>query len=153
MYTIVRTPVPGIPGVSQVAVIPDTSHVPGRIRRVQSPILGIWHWGVEGWERDVNNEPTIWHAQKNDVLRCTIHVGFSGGQPSEILWTPQTYEQQLSVIDRLQSIEGLPWNLATANCEQVVRWAVEGRAHSEQLTTGVAIVSVVGVVALLASGA
>jgi len=153
MYTIIRTPAPGNPLLSQITVVPDASQLAGRIRRVPSTIPGVWHWGVEGWSRDVNGEPTIWHAEKNDVLRCTTYAEFSCGQPSEILWTPQTYEQQVSVIQRLQSIEGLPWNLATANCEQVVRWAVEGRAHSEQLTAGIAIVGVVGLVAFLASRA
>jgi len=95
----------------------------------------------------------MWHAQKNDVLRCTSYAEFSFGQPSEIVWTPQTYAHQVSVIQRLQSIEGTPWNLATANCEQVVRWTVEGRAYSEQLNAGVAIAALVGVGALLASSA
>src|SRR5437016_5651979 len=120
-------------------IVLDSSHIPGRIRRVQSVIPGVTHWGVEGWYRDTSGQPTMWHAQKGDVLRCTAYAEFSGNQPSEIVWTPETYPQRVSVIQRLQSIEGLRWNLATANCEQVVRWAVDGTAHSEQLAAGVAI--------------
>jgi hypothetical protein len=127
--------------------------VAGRIRKVRSTRLPVvWHWGIEDWTSDVYGQPAMWHAQKNDVLRRTSYEEFSSGQPSEIIWTPQTYAQQVSVIGRLQSIEGLRWNLGSANCEQVVRWAVEGRAYSEQLNAGVAI-ALVGVVALLASRA
>ena len=128
--------------------------VAGRIRKVRSTRFpGVWHWGIEDWMSDVYGQPRMWHAQKNDVLRSTSYAEFSFGQPSEIVWTPQTYVQQVSVIERLQSIEGLRWNLASANCEQVVRWAVEGKAYSEQLNAGVAIAALVGVVALLASSA
>lgn len=130
----------------------DKTHVPGRIRRVRSTQLPIvWHWGIEGWMRDENDQPTMWHAQKNDVLRCTSYMEFSFGQSCEFVWTPQNYAQQASVIQRLESIKGLCWNLAAANCEQIVRWAVEGRAHSDQLVGGVAIAVIVGAVALAAS--
>jgi hypothetical protein len=67
--------------------------------------------------------------------------------------TGHGYPQQASVIERLESIEGLRWNLATANCEQIVRWAVEGKAHSDQLAGGVAMALLVGAVVFLASGA
>ena len=132
-------------------IVLDASHIPGRIRRVQSAIPAIKHWGVEGLYRDANGQPTMWHAQKDDVLRCTSYFEFSGNQPSEIVWTPETYTQRISVIQRLQSIEGLRWNLATANCEQVVRWAGDGTAHSEQLDAGVAIALFVGVAVLFAA--
>jgi len=72
-------------------VMLDVSHVPGRIRLVQSAIPGVKHWGVDGWHRDANGQPTIWHAQKGDVLRCTSYAEFSAGQASGIMWTPQTY--------------------------------------------------------------
>jgi hypothetical protein len=133
-------------------VIEDGSHVPGRVRSVPSTrLLGVRHWGVEGWDRDASGQPTIWHAQKNDVLRCTNYAEFSGGQPSKIEASPVNYAQQISVIQRLQSIEGLRWNLATANCEQIVRWAYEGKAHSEQLAAGVAVAVFAGVMGLLTS--
>jgi hypothetical protein len=132
-------------------IINDGSHVPGRIRSVPSTRMpGVRHWGVEGWDRDANGHPTIWHAQKNDVLRCTSYVEFTSGQPSKIEASPESFTQQSSVIQRLQNIEGLRWDLTTANCEQVVRWAYEGKAHSEQLTNGVAILLFVGLLRLLA---
>lgn len=132
-------------------IINDGSHVPGRIRSVPSTRMpGVRHWGVEGWYRDANGQPTIWHAQKNDVLRCTSYAEFSAGQPSKIEASPESFTQQSSVIQRLQNIEGLRWDLTTANCEQVVRWAYEGKAHSEQLANGVAILLFVGLLRLLA---
>jgi hypothetical protein len=134
-------------------VVLDSSHMPGRIRRV--PIVGwpgIWHWGIEGWQRDVNGQPSMWHSPKGGDARSTSYAEFSCGQPSQILWTPQTHEQQLSVLQRIKSIEGLPWNLTTANCEQVVRWAVEGTARSEQLAVGVIAALFMGAVILAAAG-
>ena len=130
----------------------DNSHVPGRIRRVRSNrIPGVWHWGVEGWLLDESGEPTVWHAQKNDILRCTSNIEFSCGQPGEFVWTPRDYEQSAWVIQRLESKEGLRWNLATANCEQIVRWAVEGRAHSDQLAGGILLAFCAGAIAYFAS--
>jgi len=118
-------------------VVLDSTHVPGRIRRV--PIIGwpgLWHWGIEGWQRDVNGQPRMWHSPKGGNVRCTVYAEFSCGQVSEILWAPETYEQQVSVLERIKSIRGLPWHLTAANCEQVVRWAVEGKPRSEQLEAG-----------------
>jgi hypothetical protein len=133
-------------------IINNGSHVPGRIRSVPSTrVPVVRHWGVEGWDRDANGQPTIWHAQKNDVLRCTSYAEFSSGQPSKIEASPESFTQQSSVIQRLHSIEGLRWDLATANCEHVVRWAYEGKAQSEQLRTGVAIAVFLGILSLLAS--
>ena len=77
----------------------------------------------------------------------------SSGQPSEIILIPQSYPQQVSVIRRLERIEGLRWNLATANCEQIVRWAVEGRAHTDRLAGGVALAILADADVFLAAGA
>jgi hypothetical protein len=133
-------------------MVADGSHIPGRIRSVPSTrLVGVHHWGVEGWFRDATGQPTMWHAQKNDVLRCTSYAEFSAGQPSKIEATPATLEQQRFVIERLERLQGLRWNLASANCEQIVRWAYEGRAHSNQLATGVVIAVLVGGTVLLAS--
>ena len=115
----------------------DSSHVPGRIRRVPIPEWpGLWHWGIEGWQRDANGQPAMWHSPKGGAVNCTSYADFARGQVSEILWTPETYEQQASVLQRIKSIRGLPWHLTAANCEQVVRWAVEGKPRSEQLEVG-----------------
>lgn len=56
------------------------NHVPGRIRSVPSArVPGIRHWGIEGMFHDPSGEPAVWHAQKNDVLRCTSYAEFSSG--------------------------------------------------------------------------
>ncbi len=120
--------------------IPSTSFLPGTILTVRSsrfPV--IKHFGVVDWQLDDNGQPSMWHSQKSDVLRCTNYLYFSSGQPCEVLWIPQSREQQTYVIERLRSKTGLPWNLAQANCEQVVRWALEGRPRSKQLEVGFAM--------------
>jgi hypothetical protein len=106
---------------------------------------------VADWDFDEVGQRAMWHSQKRDVLRRTDYGYFSSGQPSQILWTPRSYEQQVWVIERLRSKEGLPWNLATANCEQVVRWAVEGTARSEQLGIGLLAAIAAGVLLLAVS--
>jgi hypothetical protein len=94
----------------------------------------------------------MWHSIKGSAVRSTNYAKFSGGQLSEILWTPSTYQQQVSVLERIRSIEGLAWNLTTANCEHVVRWAAEGNARSEQVELGVAAGLFAGILLLLAIG-
>jgi hypothetical protein len=134
-------------------IILDSSHVPGRIRRV--PIRewpGLWHWGIEGRQRDSNGQPTMWHSPKGGAVGCTPYVDFARSQVSEILWTPETYEQQVSVLERIKSIRGLPWNLTAANCEQVVRWAVQGTPRSVQLEVGLFAALGAGLFFLFAAG-
>jgi hypothetical protein len=134
--------------------IPGNTFTPGSILTVRSTQFpAIKHWGVVDWQLDENGQPCMWHSQKSDVLRCTDYAYFSSGQPCEVLWVPQSYEQQVSVIERLRSKTGLPWHLAQANCEQVVRWAVEGKPRSEQLEAGFAITLVAVAIGLLASKA
>jgi len=131
---------------------PGNSFVPGSILTVRSiRFPAIKHWGVVDWQLDENGQPRMWHSQKSDALRCTDYAYFSSGEPCEVLWIPQTYEQQVFVIERLRSKTGLPWNLAQAKCEQVVRWAVEGRPRSGQLETGFAITLFAVAVGLVAS--
>lgn len=142
----------GLRGPNKMYIMLQGNHVPGRIRSVPSTrIPGVRHWGIEGMFLDSSGEPTMWHAQKNDVLRCTSYAEFSSDQRGRIEASPQTFSQQCTVIQRLQSINGLPWNLSTSNCEHVVRWAYEGKAQSEQLRTGAAIAVLLGILSLLAS--
>ena len=139
--------------MNPIQFVPSENLVPGSILRVASlRFPGVKHWGVVDWEFDENWQRRIWHSQKADVLRSTNFAYFSSGLPVEILWVPTTYEQQVWVIERLRSKEGLPWHLATANCEQVVRWAVEGTARSEQLTAGVWVALLAGALIFVATG-
>jgi hypothetical protein len=78
----------------------------------------------------------VWHSQKSDTLRCTEYGEFCAGQVCEILWVPANRQQARRVIERLKSKEGLPWHLTQANCEMVVRWAVEDKPRSQQLEVG-----------------
>ena len=125
---------------------------PGTVLRVTSDFLGVMHWGVVGYGYDSQGAPLVWHSQKSDALRATSFLEFSGGNPCEILWVPQNDRQARLVIQRLESKAGLPWHLTEANCEMVVRWAVEDKAVSHQLAFGaVAAFAIVAVVALVAS--
>lgn len=132
--------------------IPSNRFLPGTILTVRSTRFpAIKHWGVVDWQLDENGQPGMWHSQKADVLRCTDYLYFSSGQPCEVLWVPKTREQQNYIIERLRSKTGLSWNLAGANCEQVVRWALEGRPRSQQLEVGFAITLIALFVGLVAS--
>jgi hypothetical protein len=126
--------------------------MPGTVLRVRSLQLPmVMHWGVVGYGRDDQGYPVVWHSQKSDTLRCTPFEEFSAGQSCEILWVPDDDEQAHRVIQRLESEEGLRWHLTQANCEMVVRWAVEGRAVSDQLGAG--LVGVLGIVVVVALAA
>jgi len=134
--------------------IPFPSLKPGTILTVRSTQLPlVKHWGVVAYGRDQQGQPRIWHSQKSDVLRCTDFEQFSARQACEIVWTPQNAEQAHQVLQRLESKQGLRWHLTQANCEMVVRWAVEGRAVSHQLGFGTLVAAgIVIAVAVAASG-
>jgi len=114
-----------------------SSLTPGTVLRVRSAQFpGVMHWGVTGYGRDAKGFPRVWHSQKSDALRCTDFEEFSLGQHCEVLWVPPNRLQARRVIERLQANEGLPWHLTNANCEMVVRWAVEDKPVSRQLEIG-----------------
>jgi hypothetical protein len=126
---------------------------PGTVLRVRSVRFpAVMHWGVVGYGVDRNGHPRVWHSQKSDTLRCTNLLEFSGEQICEILWVPENSQCAQRIIDRLQSKEGLAWHLTRANCEMVVRWAVEDKAVSEQLAFGALAVLAVAVIVAFASG-
>lgn len=126
---------------------------PGMALRTRSTMYPVMHWGMVGYQRDYQGFPFVWHSQKSDILRCTSYDEFCGGQSCEIVWVPENGLQARRVIERLKSKEGLPWHLTQANCEMVIRWAIEDKAVSHQLGYGVlAAVAVVAIVAVAASG-
>lgn len=130
-------------------LIPANQLRPGTALTVQSDML-VMHWGVVGYGHDSQGSPLVWHAQKGDVLRPTSFLDFSGGRPCQIPWVPPNDAKARSVIAKLKSKQGLPWHLTKANCEMVVRWAIEDKAVSHQLTGAVfaAAVAVVVVAAV-----
>lgn len=129
--------------------VPIQSLRPGTVLRVRSIVFpAVMHWGVVGYGFDANGYPLVWHSQKSDCLRCTEFLEFSAGQVCEVLWVPENAYQAGRVIQRLESKRGTPWHLTQANCEMVVRWAVEDRAVSEQLAVGaLAVLLVLGLFA------
>jgi hypothetical protein len=58
---------------------------------------------------------------------------FSEGENLEFMWVPQTTEQQNPMLQRMHSLEGKPYDLFVANCEQIVNWALTGESFSGQL--------------------
>jgi hypothetical protein len=127
--------------------IPITSLRPGTVLTVSStgfPL--IRHWGVVGYGRDSQGYPRVWHSQKSDTLRCTDFEVFSAGQQCSVEGVLDSWQANRA-ISRLQSKEGLPWHLTQANCEMVVRWAVEDTPRSQQLEVGALAVlaTVVGI--------
>ncbi len=134
--------------------VPTETLKPGtvlRVRSVQFPL--VMHWGAVGYGRDAQGYPRVWHSQKSDTLRCTDFEEFSACQSCEILWVPENAQLAHRVIERLKSKEGLRWHLTQANCEMVVRWAVEGEAVSRQLGFGtLAVLGIVAFVAIATSG-
>ena len=130
--------------------IPITNLNPGTALRLRSTRLPVaMHWGVVGYGRDSMGYPRVWHSQKSDALRCTDFGEFSACQRCEIQGVPANPQQARYVIDRLKGKEGLPWHPTKANCEMVVRWAVEGKPVSHQLAFG--LLCVVGIVAVAVS--
>lgn len=109
---------------------------PGTVLTVRSTRMpAVQHWGVVGYGSDYRGYPFVWHSQKSDCLRCTEFEEFSSGQPCEILRV-LTPPEGMRVIQRLESKQGLPWHFTQANCEMVVRWAVEDQPVSGQLAVG-----------------
>ncbi len=132
--------------------IPIASLRPGTVLTVSSTRFPlVRHWGVVGYGRDYKGCPRVWHSQKSDTLRCTDFEFFSSGQQCNI---ERVLDRQLahSVIERLKSKEGLPWHLTQANCEMVVRWAIEDKPRSQQLEVGaLAVLAVVVGIAVFSS--
>ena len=128
---------------------------PGTVLKVRSKDFPVvMHWGVVGFGRDANGHPPVWHSQKSDVLRCTEFEDFSAGQTSVVDSVPQNPNQGRLIVQRIASKKGLRWHLTKANCEMVVRWAVEDKPISYQLIVGVLVVLFgIGLIAHSASNA
>ena len=129
-------------------IIPAHKLRSGTALRVSSDYPGVMHWGIVGYGHDSDGNPMVWHSQKADVLRPTPFLEFSGGKNCQILSEPRNDAHARIIIERLRSKKGLRWHLTEANCEMVVRWAIEDRPVSHQL--GVGILAAFGLVALIA---
>lgn len=132
-------------------IIPARNLKPGTAIIVPSDYPGVMHWGVTSYGFDSDGNPFVWHSQKSDVLRVTSFLEFSGGKSCDIHWVPENPDQALRVIQRLKSKAGLPWHLTKANCEMVVRWAIEGRPVSHQIGVGVVAALGLGIAIAVAS--
>src|SRR5665213_330280 len=75
---------------------------------------------------------TVTHATKGLGTARTTLENFSQG-PLEIVGTPQTFWHQQATLETVTAQIGTPYDLFTANCEQVASQAFTGRAESKQL--------------------
>jgi hypothetical protein len=131
--------------------IDQDSYLPGTILKVRSTRFpAIDHYGGVDWYLDDAGRPAIWHAPKNDVFRCTAYAEFSSSEIPEVVWIPRSYEQQVAATERFKALEGTPWNLFRTNCEQQIRWAIEGTPYSTQLGAGI-LIAALGTILLLPS--
>jgi len=125
---------------------------PGTVLTTRSTMYPVMHWGIVGYGKDSQGFPMVWHSQKSDTLRCTSYHEFCADQTCTFSRVPQNPQEARRRIERLKSKEGLPWHLTQANCEMVVRWAVEDKPVSHQLGVGVlTAVAIVTAVAVAAS--
>lgn len=106
----------------------------GGVLRVFSQRRGVWHFGIlagmgpMGW--------MVMHASKDrGAFVLTTYEEFCEGQPVEYSWLPPTFEWQQAVLQRAKSKLGTPYNLLTANCEDLVNWIVTGLVRSPQRET------------------
>lgn len=123
-------------------------YLPAMILKVRSTRFPgfVDHYGGVDWELDETGRPMIWHAQQNDVFRRTSFLDFCSSGTPEVVWDPQHYGQRVAAIERFKALEGTPWRLLRTNCEQQIRWAVEGRAYSTQLNNALLVgVSLAGI--------
>jgi hypothetical protein len=74
-----------------------------------------------------------------------------GFKPVKVYWQPQTPEQSEAAVLRMQRLVGHPYDLAQANCEHVIRWAITGEWKSQQVSNVAAGVLIAGAFAVLAS--
>ena len=109
--------------------------VPGSVARFKSKRYGylLYHWGVIDWPEPFSGEHRAIHSEKGSVVRTTSLAEFSEGENLAIMWVPQTAEQQNLMLQRMHSLEGKPYDLFVANCEQIVNWALTGESFSGQL--------------------
>jgi Lecithin retinol acyltransferase len=109
--------------------------VPGSVARFKSKRYGylLYHWGVIDWPDPIFRDLRAIHSEKDSVVKTTSLAEFSEGENLEIIWIPQTAQQQNSMLQRMHSLEGKPYDLFVANCEQVVNWALTGKSFSGQL--------------------
>ena len=106
---------------------------PGSLLRAKSPGLRVDHWGIAGRSLD-DGTPTVVHNTLAGV-QVTCWEQFAAGRPVEVIWAPESPQQQAAALHRAYSQIGQPYNLFRANCEHFATWVVTGVPQSPQLRT------------------
>ena len=108
--------------------------IPGSIVRFRSRRYSyvFFHYGMIDNFSLHTGEQMVTHSEKGSVVKMTTLSEFSEGEQLEIVWTPETQQEQVSMMHRMHSLMGHPYDLFRANCEQVVNWAKTGKAFSTQ---------------------
>lgn len=124
--------------------------IPGTVVRFRSKQYGylVHHWGVVDWPNWFSGQQAI-HCAKDSVVKTSTLAEFSEGEELEVVWVPQTRRQQVTVLNRMHSLEGQPYDLFRWNCEHVVTWAVTGKAVSGQLRFAGVMAGLVAAIFLL----
>jgi hypothetical protein len=117
-----------------------------KVRCTEFPL--IEHWGMCYWPDPFTGQPRMIHGMKNDVFRITSRPEFDYGQPCSVAWTPETQEQRIHAIARMELLLGRPWDLFSLNCEQGVMWALTDMPVSQQLNGGLVLAGVAVLVAI-----
>jgi lecithin:retinol acyltransferase len=121
--------------------------VPGSVIKAKS----LWpfpdHLGIVGWPL-ADGTITVIDSTEVGVSLRTMRQ-FALGRAVELLWVPQTANQQSAVLDRALSQIGHPYDLFRANCEHFVHWVIKGEVKSRQLKRYVASLALVGLGAYL----
>jgi hypothetical protein len=121
----------------------DPTSIPGALLEARSEF--VKHRGIRASRNPLTGEQPILHSPKNGVVGPTSDWGFAQGCPIRAVGLPLTPEVGETAIQRMESIQGLPWTLPFANCQHTTNWAAFGVARSEQFEAlvGVGILAVV----------
>lgn len=109
----------------------DPTRIPGAILETRNGL--IQHRGIRGRHNPFTGEQPILHSTPGSCVRPASDSEFSGGRPIYAVHAPPTMEAGFAAVDRMERIQGLLWNGATANCQHTTNWAACGVARSEQL--------------------
>lgn len=119
-------------------MVMNLNHVPSSIRMVpgtwvkaKSPWPLVDHSGILGLSLP-DGTPTVVHSTTGGVQVTTFNE-FATGRPVELVWSPNSLEQQNAALSRAYSRVGWPFDLLRGNCEHFASWVVNGFEESPQL--------------------
>lgn len=115
----------------------DPTSIPGAVLEIRNG--PIKHRGIRARRNPFTGEQPILHSPKNGVVGPTSDWGFAQGRPIRAVRIPLTPQVGEAAIQRMESIQGLPWTLPFANCQHTTNWAALGVARSEQFEAFVGV--------------